>query len=260
MDYANSHGFGKSVGMPERLRTSRGCNNVRFTLRFPEFDNYGYVLQYRLLGLDDRWTTINSTELEQNFERLKYKRYRYQARVLNTSGEVIDEVDVPVRVCNYWYASTPMILIYLLLLAAVCVFIGRKSKQRHTEIITLKDKVDEARNEKEEIASMLKMKESELASMVVGGMATDAKKWEIFKQNFDRVEEHFFSTLSEKYPDLTASDLKFCALLRLNMSTKEIADALNLSTRGVESARYRLRKKFKLNQGDSLTAFIHSIK
>lgn len=260
VDYANSHGFGKSVGMPERLRTSRGCNNVRFTLRFPEFDNYGYVLQYRLLGLDDRWTTINSTELEQNFERLKYKRYRYQARVLNTSGEVIDEVDVPVRVCNYWYASTPMILIYLLLLAAVCVFIGRKSKQRHTEIITLKDKVDEARNEKEEIASMLKMKESELASMVVGGMATDAKKWEIFKQNFDRVEEHFFSTLSEKYPDLTASDLKFCALLRLNMSTKEIADALNLSTRGVESARYRLRKKFKLNQGDSLTAFIHSIK
>ena len=120
--------------------------------------------------------------------------------------------------------------------------------------------MDEARNEKEEIASMLKMKESELASMVVGGMATDAKKWEIFKQNFDRVEEHFFSTLSEKYPDLTASDLKFCALLRLNMSTKEIADALNLSTRGVESARYRLRKKFKLNQGDSLTAFIHSIK
>lgn len=258
--YTNSRGYGKSVGMPRKVRTIRGCNNVSFTLRFPEYDNYGYLLQYRLLGLDDNWTIINSTRLEQNFERLKYKRYRYQARVINTAGEVVDEVDVPLKVCNYWYASTPMILLYLILLALVCVLLGRKSKQRHTEIITLKDKVDEARNEKEQIESQLKMKESELASMVVGGMATDARKWDIFKQNFDRLEEHFFSTLSERYPDLTSSDLKFCALLRLNMSTKEIADALNLSTRGVESARYRLRKKFKLNQGDSLTAFIHSIK
>lgn len=120
--------------------------------------------------------------------------------------------------------------------------------------------MDDAINEKRDIEARLKTKESELAQMAVNGMSSDSHNWELFKQNFDCLEEHFFTTLSDKYPDLTTSDLKFCALLRLNMSTKEIASALNLTTRGVESARYRLRKKFSLEPTDSLTTFIHKIK
>ena len=180
---------------------------------------------------------------------------------MSMDRQILDEgVEISVKVRAPWYFSRLAVLCYLFVLAGIGIIIGRHTKQRTIEIITLKDSVDEVRHAKDEIESQLKKKENELSSMLMGGMATDARKWDLFKSNFERVEEHFFSTLTERYPDLTSSDLKFCALLRLNMSTKEIADALNLTTRGVESARYRLRKKFKLGPNDSLTSFILNIK
>ena len=80
--------------------------------------------------------------------------------------------------------------------------------------------------------------------------------WDVFEKNFDLIHEHFFKNLRERYPTLTPSDLKFCALLRMNMSTKEISRFTNLSVRGVETARYRLRKKFGLSASQTLAQFI----
>ncbi|HSW67404.1 MAG TPA: hypothetical protein VLH16_02385, partial [Bacteroidales bacterium] len=57
-------------------------------------------------------------------------------------------------------------------------------------------------------------------------------------------------------PDLTSSDLRLCAYLRLNLSSKEIAPLLNISVRGVEERRYRLRKRLKLNSEQNLSEFI----
>lgn len=80
--------------------------------------------------------------------------------------------------------------------------------------------------------------------------------WDTFEKNFDLIHEHFFRNLRQAYPTLTPSDLKFCALLRMNMSTKEISRFTNLSVRGVETARYRLRKKFALPAEASLVQFL----
>lgn len=80
--------------------------------------------------------------------------------------------------------------------------------------------------------------------------------WKVFQTNFDRIHENFFVKLKERYPDLTPGDLRMCALLRLNMPTKDMAGMLNLSVRGVEAARYRLRKKLNLAEGESLTDFV----
>ena len=84
--------------------------------------------------------------------------------------------------------------------------------------------------------------------------------WNIYQKNFDLIHDHFFRNLRDRYPALTASDLKFCALLRLNLSTKDIAKFTNLTIRGVEAARYRLRKKFGLNEKDSLIEFLIDFK
>lgn len=250
-----------SVGLPESVKTKRGYNNVTFRLRYPEYGGYGYCLQYRLKGLSSDWISLEPEQRLLSFERLRAKRYDFQVRVMSMDRQILDEgVEISVKVRAPWYFSRLAVLCYLFVLAGTGIIIGRHTKQRTIEIITLKDSVDEVRHAKDEIESQLKKKENELSSMLMGGMATDARKWDLFKSNFERVEEHFFSTLTERYPDLTSSDLKFCALLRLNMSTKEIADALNLTTRGVESARYRLRKKFRLGPNDSLTSFILNIK
>lgn len=80
--------------------------------------------------------------------------------------------------------------------------------------------------------------------------------WEQFSEYFDKSNNDFLRKLKENYPTLTAADLKLCAYLRLNLSTKAIADLLNLSIRGVESSRYRLRKKLLLPNEVSLFDFV----
>lgn len=80
--------------------------------------------------------------------------------------------------------------------------------------------------------------------------------WSVFERNFDLIHEHFFRNLLSAFPQLTPSDMKFCALLRLNLSTKDIARFTNITVRGVETARYRLRRKFALEPSQSLVQFL----
>lgn len=72
------------------------------------------------------------------------------------------------------------------------------------------------------------------------------KHWDQFAVHFDKVHSNFRRTLKAKHSDLTAHELKLCAYLLMNLSSKEIAQLMNISVRGVEISRYRLRKKFKI--------------
>jgi DNA-binding CsgD family transcriptional regulator len=83
--------------------------------------------------------------------------------------------------------------------------------------------------------------------------------WEHFAQYFDQVHVDFLKQLRDRFPQLSTSDLKLCAYLRMNLSTKEIAPLLNISVRGVEGSRYRLRKKLNLSNDANLTEFILSL-
>jgi ligand-binding sensor domain-containing protein/DNA-binding CsgD family transcriptional regulator len=80
--------------------------------------------------------------------------------------------------------------------------------------------------------------------------------WEQFEIHFNQVHQDFLKRLSQDYPELTHKDLKMCAYLRLNLSSKDIASLLKLSLRGVETSRYRIRKKMNLEQDENLTDVI----
>ncbi|RKD90999.1 helix-turn-helix and ligand-binding sensor domain-containing protein [Mangrovibacterium diazotrophicum] len=80
--------------------------------------------------------------------------------------------------------------------------------------------------------------------------------WSIFETNFERAHEQFLKKLKEDYPDLTNKDLRLCAYIRMNLSSKEIAPLLGISVRGVENHRYRLRKKMGMDHDDNLIDFI----
>jgi len=80
--------------------------------------------------------------------------------------------------------------------------------------------------------------------------------WKIFEALFDQAHENFFKRLKNAYPDLTQSDLKLCAYLKLNLSSKEIAPLLNISHRGVETRRYRLRRRLALESDENLVELI----
>ena len=82
------------------------------------------------------------------------------------------------------------------------------------------------------------------------------KQWEVFETAFDDVHEDFLNRLKARFPTLTPKELRLCAYLRMNISTKEIAPLMNISIRGVEICRYRVRKKLNIDRDTNLTSLI----
>ena len=83
--------------------------------------------------------------------------------------------------------------------------------------------------------------------------------WKFFQEAFNNADKDFLKKIKSLHPDLTPNDLRLCAYLRLNLSSKEIAPLLNISPRSVEVKRYRLRKKMNLEHDNSLTNYILEI-
>jgi DNA-binding CsgD family transcriptional regulator len=82
--------------------------------------------------------------------------------------------------------------------------------------------------------------------------------WEFFEQAFDNADKDFLKRLKQTHELLTNHDLKLCAYLRLNLSSKEIAPLLSISVKSVDIKRYRLRKKMDLDHNQNLTEYILS--
>ena len=81
-------------------------------------------------------------------------------------------------------------------------------------------------------------------------------EWQNFSIHFDQVHHNFLKRLKSEYPKLTPNDQKLSAYLRMNLTTKEISPLLKISIRGVEIARYRLRKKLQLAKEENLNDFM----
>ncbi|MDN3677299.1 histidine kinase [Flavobacterium paronense] len=86
--------------------------------------------------------------------------------------------------------------------------------------------------------------------------AINKNEWQSFEKNLIQSHEDFVYKLTQKYPHLTSKDIKLSIYLKMNLSSKEIAPLMNISFRGVELHRYRLRKKLDLNQDEGLSKFM----
>ncbi|MEH0153327.1 triple tyrosine motif-containing protein [Limibacter armeniacum] len=86
----------------------------------------------------------------------------------------------------------------------------------------------------------------------------EEKHIQVFDAEFERIHNDFFHTLREQFPELNQRELRLCAFIKMDLTNKEIAPLLNISTRGVESARYRLRKKLQMSHEDALADFLKS--
>lgn len=97
-----------------------------------------------------------------------------------------------------------------------------------------------------------------ISKMLEDGFRID-KDWSEFKIHYEGIHKDFFKKLKESYPDLTPTDLKLCALIKVNLSTKEIARMLGVLPESIKTARYRIRKKVGLKNSDNLFDFLNSI-
>ena len=103
--------------------------------------------------------------------------------------------------------------------------------------------------------------EKELQSVIkiIDKNLNNTDDWNVFEEAFNNADKDFLKKIKSLHPALTSNDLRLCAYLRLNLSSKEIAPLLNISSRSVEVKRYRLRKKMGLPHESSLTNYILEI-
>jgi tetratricopeptide (TPR) repeat protein/DNA-binding CsgD family transcriptional regulator len=80
--------------------------------------------------------------------------------------------------------------------------------------------------------------------------------WGQFEEKFKLVHPGFIQLLSQRYPKLSPAELKVCAMLKINLSNKEIMKLLSVSLRNVESHRYSIRKKLGLPSDTNLSVFL----
>jgi DNA-binding CsgD family transcriptional regulator len=88
---------------------------------------------------------------------------------------------------------------------------------------------------------------------------SEGDSWSVFKDAFDSTDKDFLKKMKVAHPTLTPNDLRLCAYLRLNLSSKEVAPLLNISVRSVEIKRYRLRKKMELTHEEGLVDYVLSV-
>lgn len=118
--------------------------------------------------------------------------------------------------------------------------------QKSEWILDLKEKL----NEEASSTAIERMLDREL---------TRDQEWTDFNAHFESINATFYNRIKQEYPDISPNDLKLCALIKLNLSIKEMSAILNISPNSVKTARYRLRKKLRLNTEDNLTEFILSL-
>jgi DNA-binding CsgD family transcriptional regulator len=87
-------------------------------------------------------------------------------------------------------------------------------------------------------------------------MNSSSKIWDEFELRFKEVHSDFYDALSQSFPNLTPNEIKLCAFLRLNMSTKEISSITHQSVKSINMARFRLRKKLDMDRDENLVAFL----
>jgi FixJ family two-component response regulator len=128
--------------------------------------------------------------------------------------------------------------------------------QKSEMLLSIKEKLKKINNLSND--PKIKPEMSELIKTIEKDTLID-KDWEKFELYFNQVHNSFTQSLKLRFPGLSANDIKMCSYLRMNLSTKEIASILNITTRGVEVSRYRLRKKMDLENGANIGEFLSQL-
>lgn len=116
--------------------------------------------------------------------------------------------------------------------------------------------LDELERQKETLADRYPNKLYTRMKRLMEESLNDQADWLLFENHFNSAHRNFIDRLRQQYSDITTGDLRICCLLRMNLSTKEIASLLNVSVRAIELRRYRLRKRLSLDGDTNLIDFL----
>jgi DNA-binding CsgD family transcriptional regulator len=130
-----------------------------------------------------------------------------------------------------------------------------KRLQRNELISALKENVKELKNSTQDVELNTQIKK---LLKKTDNLLVDKEDWLSFELHFRNAHENFFKNIREKHKDLSSNEYKLSAYLKINLSSKEIASLMHISTRSVEQNRYRLRQKMNLDKEENLVRYIQS--
>ena len=142
--------------------------------------------------------------------------------------------------------------------------LASQSKELASNLLHLASMQELAQQAKEQLKNLMDhnshLKEKDFADVFEYlDTQNDDERWREFYERFDELEGEFIRKLTALYPNLSAAEIRLCSLLRLNLSSKDIAFLTSRSLRTVENIRFRLRKKMNLEKDIGLVQYILSI-
>lgn len=253
-----------------------------------EEENYQEVsqLQHQIITIKDRFYSFEREQIVKSLE------VQFDVSEKNRKLKLISvEKEVSI-LTNYLLFS---LLILLILIFTILYLFLKRIHKRDQQLLKTKEELvllleEQKQLKQQQFQNDLEFKESQLSAITIQMLEknelldeiktilnkkestseTEIKKlvskytiqdnnWKDFDTHFESVNKNFYTRLKTKYPEISSNDLKICALIKLNLSIKEMASILNISPDSVKTARHRLRKKLQLTTEENLTDFILAV-
>ncbi len=268
----------KKIALKTENPSAISTSYYKLSETYAKIENYKKAYEYNILY----WEIIDETKNQETVDKineleLKYQTEKKEQQIIIQKNE-IDLLNVKGKVNNL-----QRLLLGLGLLLALIGVYALFQRNKHNEIAKekaqseLEFKTKELTThalhlaKKNEVLNDLKQKAKALKAdanadpgyqmliQTINFDLQDDNNWENFSRYFEEVHKGFNTTAQQKYPSITANDLRFMALLKMNLTSKEIANILNISHDGIKKARQRIRKKLGINSTESLEALVISI-
>ncbi len=258
-------------------------NNALFTLYkyFLEREKYGKALDYykKYVAVKD---SVESVEIKNKILELKTK---YETEKKESRIKELEHREREQKSENRLLWLIILLTFVVFLFIVILVFIKRKNEKKAERLrIEHLNKENELKSNRLAVHAlnmmqknkMLRELETELKSLekqlvpdnrekirkikrTITKNLNSEREWNIFHRYFSNIHPSFFENLKEKYPELTTYDVRLAALIKFNLSTNEIAAALNISPGSAKTARHRLKKKLNLKPDENLDGFLGNL-
>jgi ligand-binding sensor domain-containing protein/DNA-binding CsgD family transcriptional regulator len=208
---------------------------------------FGYLLYFAYKQQEKRHIRNQEKELaiqrQKNEEEQKQMAYLHQLELEIAEKEVVklknEKLESEIEYKNNELASSAMSLV-----------------QKKEFILKVKDELQRINKSGKDVVEAGEIKK-------ILRLLSEEKKvneeWEQFSLHFNKVHADFLTVIKDRYPSINQQELKLCAYLIMNLSSKEIAQLMAISVRGIEISRYRLRKKLQIPTEINLFEFLFEI-
>jgi DNA-binding CsgD family transcriptional regulator len=261
-------------------------SDLSFTIDFTAIDYTNPLdkdFSFMLEGFNEEWEKTPQGKPSVTYTNLDPGSYVFKVRHKDQLSSIQIHVKPPFW-RTIWFRLLAILTILALLIYGLRFWIKRKEAAANRKILQLKNEnlatEVEAKNSKLMFFSAQMAHKNELLTELKAKLVSFGKNpkdnfralirqldhelinedyWNEFNLYFNEVDKKFLDRIIKIHPGLTKNDLRLCSLLRMNLSTKEIASLLNITVRAVEQSRYRLKKRMNLGKEQDLLSYMASI-